>query len=221
VTVDVNGVYSLSYLDQTLLLLPQKAIFWQEEKVLLIADIHFGKVNHFRKAGIAVPPIASASDYTALEGLLNLYPVKEVVFLGDLFHSNENNACEEFSCWLKQYGHIRFTLIRGNHDILQESFFHAANITVYQDTLIKPPFILSHVPLTEKGLYYNLAGHLHPAIKLYGKGKQVLTLPCYYFEQTTGILPAFGSFTGRAIISPGAGSRVFVIAGMAVRSINP
>jgi hypothetical protein len=67
-----KGVYSLSFQDQTLLLLPQKAIFWQQEGILLIADVHLGKINHFRKAGIAVPHIATASDYTALEELLGI-----------------------------------------------------------------------------------------------------------------------------------------------------
>jgi len=43
-------------LNQDLLLLPQKAIYWQQQKALIVADVHFGKVGHFRKAGIAVPP---------------------------------------------------------------------------------------------------------------------------------------------------------------------
>jgi DNA ligase-associated metallophosphoesterase len=220
VTSAVNGVYSLSFLNQTLRLLPQKAIFWQEKKILLIADVHLGKVNHFRKAGIAIPQIVTASDYTTLEALLNQHPVEEVIFLGDLFHSKANKACEEFADWLIQYPQIRFTLVKGNHDILPDTFFHATNITVYTDTLISSPFILSHIPLREKTSYYNLAGHLHPAVKLLGKGKQLLTLPCFCFEQTTGILPAFGSFTGNAIISPGPESMVFAIAGMTVCSLS-
>lgn len=185
-----------------------------------MADIHLGKVNHFRKAGIAIPQIATASDYTTLDALLNQYPVEEVIFLGDLFHSKANKACEEFAAWLRQYPQIRFTLVKGNHDILPDAFFHVANITVHPDTLISSPFILSHIPLREKTSYYNLAGHLHPAVKLLGKGKQVLTLPCFCFEQTSGLLPAFGSFTGNAIIHPGPESIIFAIAGMAVSCLS-
>jgi DNA ligase-associated metallophosphoesterase len=207
-----KGVYSLSFQDQTLLLLPQKAIFWQQEGILLIADVHLGKINHFRKAGIAVPHIATTSDYTVLEELLQEYPVKEVLFLGDLFHSESSKACREFTDWLVKFPHIHFALIKGNHDILPAAFYIAANITVYTDTFIRPPFVLSHIPLTQKSVYYNLSGHLHPAVQLFGRGRQVLTLPCYYFGETNGILPAFGSFTGKAIINPEPGSKVFAIA---------
>lgn len=219
-TISTSGAYCFSLLDQTLFLLPQKAIFWQQEGILLIADIHLGKINHFRKAGIAVPQAAAASDYTALEEILAQLPVKEVVFLGDLFHSESNQACHEFTQWLNKFPHIRFTLVKGNHDILPVSFYEAANIALHIDIFIKPPFILSHILLTEKSVYYNLAGHLHPAVKLFGRGKQVITLPCYYFGERSGILPAFGSFTGKAIIDPEPESWVFAVAGAIVRHIK-
>lgn len=219
-TYSGNRNYTFSLLNQTLILLAEKAIFWQETGILLIADLHIGKVNHFRKSGIAVPQITTNTDYSILNRLLQQYAVHEVVFLGDLFHSKANQACEEFAEWLMQYPHIRFTLVKGNHDILPHSFYDSAAITLHPDTLIKPPFILSHIPLTKSSDYYNLAGHLHPAVKLFGKGKQVLTLPCFCFGKTTGILPAFGSFTGNAIISPEPESRVFAIADAQIRSLN-
>ena len=215
-----NASFTFTLLDQTFLLLPQKAIFWQQTNTLLIADIHFGKVNHFRKEGIAVPQEATASDYAVLEEIVNQYPVKEVIFLGDLFHSTANQACDDFIQWLSRFRHVRFSLIKGNHDILPDSFYKTAQLTVYSGTFVKTPFILSHIPLAEKTDYYNLAGHVHPAIKLFGRGKQVISLPCYYFGEANGILPAFGSFTGKAIISPQPGSRVFAIAGNAVKNIQ-
>jgi DNA ligase-associated metallophosphoesterase len=218
--LSVNGAYTFSFLNQTLLLLAQKAIFWHQEGILLIADVHLGKINHFRKAGIAVPSLATVTDYSILEQVLGHNPVKEVLFLGDLFHSQANQACIEFIEWVIRFPHIRFTLIKGNHDILPSSFYEAAAITVYTDPFIKPPFVFSHIPLAEKTDYYNLAGHLHPAVKLFGKGKQVLTLPCYYFGETNGILPAFGSFTGKAIIDPEPQSKVFAIAGSTVSHLK-
>jgi uncharacterized protein len=220
VTFIGNGAFTFYLLNQTLILLSEKAIFWQEKGILLLADVHLGKVNHFRKAGIAVPQLASATDYIVLDRLLHQSAVQEVFFLGDLFHSKANQACEEFAEWIKKYPHVQFRLVKGNHDILSPLFYDTINIKVFTETVIKPPFILSHIPLTEKTPYYNLSGHLHPAIKLYGKGKQVLTLPCFYFGKLTGILPAFGSFTGGAIINIEPGSSVFAIAGSQVRSLN-
>ena len=45
---------------------------------------------------------------------------------------------------------------------------------------------------------YNLCGHIHPAIKIFGSAKQSLRVECFYFGEKHGILPAFGRFTGNA-----------------------
>ncbi|MES2766787.1 MAG: phosphoesterase, partial [Bacteroidota bacterium] len=58
---------------------------------------------------------------------------------------------------------------------------------------------------------YLLAGHIHPGVKLTGKGRSVLKLPCFYFGERQGILPAFGGFTGLGIIQPQRASQVFVV----------
>ena len=41
---------------------PTGAIFWRNQDMLLIADVHFGKVAHFRKYGAAVPSKASSTN---------------------------------------------------------------------------------------------------------------------------------------------------------------
>ena len=59
---------------------------------------------------------------------------------------------------------------------------------------------------------YNLAGHIHPCVRLRGAGRQRLRLPCFYFGDRQGILPAFGTFTGLGDVEVQNGDRVFVIA---------
>jgi metallophosphoesterase superfamily enzyme len=59
---------------------------------------------------------------------------------------------------------------------------------------------------------YNLSGHIHPGVHLEGIARQSMTLPCFYFGKSVGLLPAFGLFTGLARIRPKAGDKVFVIA---------
>ena len=41
--------------ENTFLLSANKTIFWEEEKILILSDLHLGKSGHFRKAGIAIP----------------------------------------------------------------------------------------------------------------------------------------------------------------------
>ena len=49
---------------------PTGAIFWEEKKTLFLADIHLGKVAHFRKNGIAVPRKAEGLFYEKITKLL-------------------------------------------------------------------------------------------------------------------------------------------------------
>ena len=60
--------------------------------------------------------------------------------------------------------------------------------------------------------YYNLAGHIHPGVRMIGGGRQIITLPCFYFGEKQGLLPAFGIFTGLKRITPEKNDKVFVIA---------
>jgi len=37
------------------LLFTENYIYWEEEKAIILTDLHLGKSGHFRKNGIAVP----------------------------------------------------------------------------------------------------------------------------------------------------------------------
>jgi len=70
--------------------------------------------------------------------------------------------------------------------------------------------ITHHPDATDKKVY-NLAGHVHPGFRLSGKAKQALTLPCFYFGEDGGLLPAFGAFTGLSRIEPKVNDQIYVI----------
>jgi len=94
--------FAFHLLDHDLLLLPQKAIYWQQEKALIVADVHLGKVGHFRKAGIAVPRDMEQNDLAVLSDLVDEYKPKTIIFLGDLFHSDKNADWDWFVLWRRQ-----------------------------------------------------------------------------------------------------------------------
>jgi uncharacterized protein len=195
-------------------LFPQKAIYIPSLRALLIADLHFGKINHFRKSGIPVPAKANDQNTEALIDLLNQVRAKRVIFLGDLFHSHYNEEWNVVGQILKHFPACQFELVRGNHDILSKRQYERHHIEVHEDGLLIGNFFLTHEP-TESNHpeRYNLAGHIHPGVTLSGKGRQVMTLPCFYFGKGHGILPAFGSFTGLAKVYPKKEDQVFVVAG--------
>jgi len=67
-------------------LLPEKAIHWVEEETLLIADLHLGKSDTFRNAGIYIPTGSTKNDLDKLNKIIQLCRIKRIIFLGDLFH---------------------------------------------------------------------------------------------------------------------------------------
>lgn len=192
-------------------LLPQRAIYWEAKRILLLADLHLGKVNHFRKAGVPVPLKANEKNVEVLIELIQLTKPERVIFLGDLFHSHYNDEWEVFGQVLRNFPEVSFELVVGNHDILSDHQYQKLGITLHQELRLDP-FLLTHHPLEEyTGDLYNLAGHVHPGARLVGKGKQGLTLPCFHFGKQQGLLPAFGVFTGLARIVPKKEDQVFII----------
>lgn len=196
---------------------PYKALYWVQQEALLLADLHLGKAAHFRREGIPVPRDAGNTNWDKLIALLLEFQPKVVYILGDLFHSVYNPVWEEFGGFVRQFPEVRFELVAGNHDILSDYQYEKVGLTLHREALALAPFYFSHHPLEEwpEGLF-NLAGHVHPSVVLNGQARQRLRLPCFYFRKTQGILPAFGSFTGTAVLQPQKGDRIFVVTDEAV-----
>lgn len=187
-----------------------KVLFWPKKSMLLISDVHLGKVAHFRKHGMPIPAQAGQRNFQNLELLIKKYLPRRVVFLGDLFHSDLNSEWLTFKALLKDFSAVRFELVIGNHDIFNER--HYEGMTLHNPYLEEPPFLFSHHPLDDlPEEWYNMCGHIHPAIRLKGKGRQNLNMPCFYFGKQQAILPAFGEFTGTAKIFPKKGDLVWGI----------
>jgi DNA ligase-associated metallophosphoesterase len=199
-------------LDEQFGLYPQKAVFWKSQAALLLSDLHLGKINHFRKAGIPVPAKANDHNLEVFIDLIGMCKPKRVICLGDLFHSHYNAEWEVFGEVVRHFSSISFELVQGNHDIMSKYQYSRKGIEV-RDTLQVGRFLLTHHPLETipEGLY-NIAGHIHPGVSLRGKGRQAMTLPCFYFSERQAYLPAFGKFTGLARIAPKKQDKVFIVA---------
>ena len=202
---------------------PHAAMYWPAEDTLILADLHLGKATHFRRHGMAVPQYVQDETLDKLTGLLVDFRPARLLLLGDLFHSDYNDEWEDFADVITGFADTRTELVLGNHDRLTRHQYEKYDIRVLEEPYVEGPFAFSHHPMGRKELrellpecdvdqFYNLAGHVHPAAKLYGRG-DALKLPCFFFGQDSGLLPAFGSFTGTYTVGPKRGDRVFVLAG--------
>ena len=200
---------------QTLWLSPDRCIYWEEQKSLIISDPHFGKTGHFRKSGIAVPQSVYKEDLQRLVSQLQFYKPQQLIIVGDMFHSIANKELDFFKKWRNDFSHLHIQLIKGNHDILKKEWYSEANITLTDDHLHIANFCfvhdISHACPPSAHINYYFSGHIHPCVLLKSLAKQVLSLPCYYFTPNFAVLPAFSKFTGGASIKPKTCDNVFAI----------
>jgi DNA ligase-associated metallophosphoesterase len=186
-------------------------MFIPDQSVLIISDIHIGKVGHFRKAGIAVPREAGMDNYIRLQELILTYNPERVIFLGDLFHSDKNSEWDGLKKLVEHFSNTKFDLVIGNHEFLEKREYASLGLHVFEDKLDLGSIALTHVP-QEDPSKFNIAGHIHPAVRLRGRARQSIRLPCFHIREDQLVLPAFGAFTGNHIIKPKQGDIVYAIA---------
>ncbi len=202
----------------TLHLLPEKAVFLPDSFTLLIADAHIGKAVSFRALGVPVPPGTTTENLNLLTDLVARHNAKRIIFLGDFLHSAKAHAAATMAAvsrWREAHARLQITLVRGNHDSRAGDPPAHLNIDVLNEPLMLGGLALCHHPQEVEGAYA-LAGHLHPCVKVSGKARDRLRLPCFWMRPRAGVLPAFGAFTGMAEVQPGAQDQVFAVAGDAV-----
>ena len=203
-------------LDQKFWLSAQRAVYWEAQKALILSDLHFGKTGHFRKAGIAVPQAVFKEDLQRLVSLIQFFGPKQIIAVGDLFHSKANLELELFKRWRHDFAQLDFHLVKGNHDILGGDWYKAAGLTVTEGVMQVGDIHFSHEDCSEAEGAFTFCGHLHPGVVINGAGKQTVRLPCFYFSDRQCILPAFSRFTGTANVRPSKKDTVFAIAGDAL-----
>lgn len=200
---------------EKLRLMPQKAIYWEKKKTLLISDNHFGKTSTFLQHGVLIPQQNTEDDLSRITELIEITGAERIVFLGDFFHARAGKTDKVLGSikeWRESHKSINLLLIRGNHDNMAGDPPGYLEIECCNEPCMEEPFVYRHNPeASDNG--YVIAGHVHPSVKLRGKGKQSVRLACFYFTKKYCIMPAFGSFTGMFTVAPERGERVYVIAG--------
>jgi len=201
----------LRFRDEKLVLLPERALYLPQYRMLVVADVHIGKSAHFRKEGLIMPAVSSAADLDLVGALCYRYEVSDVLFLGDLFHSRFNSEWFLFENFLHKHPDLHIILAKGNHDILPEFLLEESNV-VLADSFVAGDLLFTHHPLEAPvpGTL-NIAGHIHPGCLLRNKGFQSYRLPCFYFCDNVLLLPAFGSLTGMHMVRKTEGARIFPV----------
>lgn len=192
-----------------LLLTTQRAIYWPEERALILSDLHLGKASHFRQHGIALPSSVSERDIERLAQLLEYYQPTQTIIVGDFVHASVNREVASFAELAVRYPDTCFTLIRGNHDRVALDQLAGWGIANCMDSWQLRGVHFVHTPT--HGQVPTISGHVHPGVRIRLPHKKHLKLPCYVRTGEQLILPAFSLFTGLDTRSVPSGSVCFAI----------
>lgn len=203
----------ISWAGEALVLLQSKAVYWPSTGSLIVTDPHFGKTATFRSRGIPLPPGTTDDDLQRLSATMYEVEAKRLVVLGDFFHAKQGRdelTLAALDRWRAKHAEVEMHLVPGNHDRHAGAPPERLGFTLHKRDMCDGPFCFSHYPNDHPDLHV-LSGHVHPAISLRDVDYATMKIPCFWFQERVALLPAFGGFTGTAVVSPQPGDRVFAI----------
>jgi hypothetical protein len=169
------------------------ALYWPQERMLIVADLHLEKGSAYAARKIFLPPYDTAATLEALGRLIAAYCPLAVAALGDSFH--DRKAGERLAA--EDRGRIRalqagrdWIWIAGNHDRELPGGLDGEALA----ELSVGGVVLRHEPRTGAAMG-EIAGHLHPVAKVAGRAGSVRRRS-FIGDGRRCVLPAFGAFAG-------------------------
>lgn len=187
----MNG-YNFTLAGAPLTALGSGALYWPEQNLLCVSDLHLGKSERRARLGDAhLPPYETHDTLSRLEDDLRVTGASTVICLGDSFDDSAAAAAlpDREKLWIAamQAGR-RWVWIEGNHDPgpIDLGGAHLAELPI-------PPLCFRHI--ARPGQSGEVSGHYHPKTTIHARGRAI-TRPSFLFDSDRVILPAFGTYTG-------------------------
>ncbi len=177
----------------TLVADPAGALYWPDERLLVVADLHLEKGSAFARRGVLLPPYDTATTLARLAQLIERHTPRLVIALGDSFHDDRGPS--------RMSGRDRAVLavlqrgrdwiwIAGNHDPDLPDGIGGG----FADVLALGPLMFRHEPAPDP-CNGEIAGHLHPLARVSQRGRAVRRR-CFASDGRRLVMPAFGAYVG-------------------------
>jgi len=180
------------------------ALFWEEQKLLVVSDLHLEKGSSFAARGVLLPPYDTAATLGRLGVAIARHNPGVVIALGDSFH--DRDAHDRLSRTDREAIAVMqvrrdWIWISGNHDPALPS--HLGGVVAAEVAV--GPIAFRHEPTGASG---EIAGHLHPKARVSTRGRST-ERRCFACDGQRAVMPAFGAYTGGLSIRDEAFTRIF------------
>ena len=187
----MNG-HALTFAGHALTALPSGALYWADERLLCVSDLHLGKSDRIaRREGRLLPPYETGATLDRLSADIAATNPKTVICLGDSFddlmaaEAIDQTARDDLA---RLMAGRRWIWIEGNHDPgpVDLGGSHRAEVRVRG-------LIFRHI--AQPGQTHEVSGHYHPKARITARGRN-LCRRCFLIDDARIILPAYGTYTG-------------------------
>ncbi|MFZ5731953.1 MAG: ligase-associated DNA damage response endonuclease PdeM [Pseudomonadota bacterium] len=180
------------------------ALYWSEERLLVVSDLHLEKGSSFATRGILLPPFDTAATLARLAAVITQYNPRTVIALGDSFHdrdAHERLADADRDAIAAMQAGRDWIWIAGNHDPLPPKSLRGS---VAEEIAIGA-ISFRHEPTGAEG---EIAGHLHPKARVVTRARAI-DRRCFASDGVRAVMPSFGAYTGGLSIRDRAFAKIF------------
>jgi DNA ligase-associated metallophosphoesterase len=188
----------------TLLADPSGALYWEEQGLLVVSDLHLEKGSSFAARGVLLPPYDTAATLGRLAAVIARHDPRMVIALGDSFHdrrAHQRLSETDRDAITVLQARRDWIWISGNHDPALPSDLGG----VVASEVCIGPIAFRHEPTGALG---EIAGHLHPKARVATRGRST-ERRCFASDGERAVMPAFGAYTGGLSIRDAAFARIF------------
>ena len=180
------------------------ALYWEEQRLLVVSDLHLEKGSSYAMRGTLLPPYDTIATLGRLGAVIARHNPRTVIALGDSFHdrrAHERLSRPDRDVIMALQLNRDWIWISGNHDPDLPSDIGG---TVAQEVAIGA-ITFRHEPT---GAHGEIAGHLHPKARVTTRGR-TMERRCFASDGARAVMPAFGAYTGGLNIRDAAFARIF------------
>jgi DNA ligase-associated metallophosphoesterase len=180
------------------------ALFWEEQSLLVVSDLHLEKGSSFAKRGVLLPPYDTVATLGRLAAVIARHDPRMVIALGDSFHDRDAHgrlSAADRDAITALQAQRDWIWISGNHDPALPS--DLGGVVAHEVSI--GPIAFRHKPTGASG---EIAGHLHPKARVSTRGRS-MERRCFACDGERAVMPAFGAYAGGLSIRDAAFSKIF------------